>query len=83
MTKQTETNARNADWLSNRPMWKIDKTNPELLKHPTRWLAGASYQSGYAHSAWGSGWLDKWDMIAHKQAEQVANSKAKRKAERA
>ena len=74
MTAQTETNARNADWLVNRPMWKIDKLKPELLKHPTRWLVG-----GGPGPKWADGWLTRNDLNAFRRAEEIKNSKAKRK----
>jgi hypothetical protein len=74
MTHSTEINARNADWLANRPMWKIDKLKPELLKHPTRWLVG-----GGPGPKWHDGWLTRDDLNAFRRAEEIKNSKAKRK----
>ena len=74
MTAHTETNARNADWLAKRPMWKIDKLKPELLKHPTRWLAG-----GGPEPKMSNGWLTRHELNAFRRAEEIKNSKAKRK----
>ena len=74
MTHSTEINARNADWLANRPMWKIDKLKPELLKHPTRWLVGGG-PALRMHNCW----LTRDDLNAFRRSEEIKNSKAKRK----
>jgi hypothetical protein len=55
-------------------MWTIDKLKPELLKHPSRWTVG-----GGAGPRWGSGWLTNDDLNAFRRAEEIKNSKAKRK----
>ena len=61
---------QNADWLENRPMWKIDKRNKILLKNPTRWLSSAKYR--YASR---NGWLDMRAVI---YANEIRNSFEKR-----
>ena len=65
-------NEQNTQWLKNRPLWKVDKEDPILLKNPTRWLL----QANISRSTPKMGWLEMRDIV---RASEIANSKSNRK----
>lgn len=68
---KTPVSTQNAQWLENRPMWKIDKQDPAKLRNPDRWLSVATYRMAPK-----MGWLD---MVVVIRAQEIRNSVAKRK----
>lgn len=70
-----EKQEQNKLWLENRPLWQADKANPELCKHPKRWLAHCNTP----HSTPRMGWLD---MSYMRRGLEIQNSQRNRRAKR-